>query len=92
LAQNRLLHLWIPYLAKHCGYTEKEMKSELKYFYIGSEKYKTRKGVERTHPISTTTLTVKEFAEMLTSIEVDAHEMGVVLPMPDDYRFAMMIE
>ena len=92
LAQNRLYWLWLPYLAKHFGYTDDEMHDELKYAFIGEESYTNRKGVVRFRPISTTTLKVKEFAEFLTKIEVLANNNDVILPMPHDFQFAMMRE
>ena len=90
LAQNRLYWMWIPYLAKHFGYTDDEMHDELKYAFIGENVYTNRKGVQRTKPKSTTKLKTKEMAEYLTKIEVLAVSNDVILPMPFDVEFAMM--
>ena len=92
LAQNRLYWMWIPYLAKHFGYTDDEMHDELKYAFIGEDVYTNRKGVQRTKPKSTTKLKTKEMAEYLTKIEVLAVSNDVILPMPFDVEFAMMRE
>ena len=92
LAQNRLYWMWIPYLAKHFGYTDDEMHDELKYAFIGENVYTNRKGVQRTKPKSTTKLKTKEMAEYLTKIEVLAVSNDVILPMPFDVEFAMMRE
>lgn len=90
LAQNRLMWSWLPFLAKHFGYTDDKMHDELKYAFIGEEAYTNRKGVVRVRPISTTTLKVKEFAEYLTKIEVLAGNNDIILPIPHDFSFAMM--
>lgn len=91
-AQNRLYHMWKPYVAKHCGYTLAQMHDEFKYTFIGKETYTTRKGEVRSRPLSTTTLTVKEFAEFLNEIEQAACSLEIKLPIPDDYLFCMMRE
>jgi hypothetical protein len=90
LAQNRLLHMWLPYLAEHFGYQPEQMKDELKYAFIGEETWTNSKGKERTRPLSTTTLTVKEFAVFLNKIDLLARRFNINLPMPDDFLFAMM--
>lgn len=90
LAQNRLLHMWLPYLAEHFGYQLEQMKDELKYAFIGEETWTNSKGKVRTRPISTTTLTVKQFAEFLNKIDLLARWYNINLPMPDDFLFAMM--
>lgn len=90
LSQNNLLHMWIPYLAEYFGYTDEQMKEELKYAFIGEEAWTNRKGQVRSRPISTTTLSVKEFAEFLNKVDLLARKFNINLPMPDDYLFAMM--
>jgi len=92
LSQNNLYWLWLPYLASHFGYADDEMHDELKYAFIGEEVYTNRKGVTRTRPQSTTKLKVKEMAEYLTKIEILAGNNDIKLPMPHDYRYAMMTE
>ncbi len=92
LAQNRLYWLWLPYLAKHFGYTDDEMHDELKYAFIGEETYTNRKGIERIRPKSTTKLKTKDMAEYLTKIEVLANANEIILPMPQDLNYAMMRE
>lgn len=88
--QNALLWMWIPYFAKHFGYTDEEMHEEFKYAFIGETVYVNRKGIQRTRPISTTTLSTKQMAEYLTKIEVLANKEEIKLPIPDDYLFSMM--
>jgi len=92
LSQNRLMWLWIPYLSEHFGYTKDQMHVELKYAFIGEESWTNRKGQVRSRPISTTTLTVKEFAEYLNKIDLLARRFDIELPQPDDYLFCMMRE
>lgn len=89
LSQNRLMWMWIPLLADYFGYTNAQMHEELKYAFIGAEAWTNRKGVVRWRPISTTTLTVKEFAEYLNKIDIMAVKFDVELPHPDDYLFCM---
>lgn len=90
LSQNNLYWMWIPYLAEHFGYTEEEMHDELKYAFLGETTYINRKGIERVKPISTTTLKTKGMADYLTKVEVLANKEEIKLPIPDDYKFAMM--
>ena len=91
LAQNRLYWSWLPFLAKHFGYSDDEMHEELKYAFIGEEAWTNRKGVVRSRPLSTTTLKTKEMAEYLTKIEVLADSNDITLPKPYEiYEFAMM--
>ncbi len=92
LAQNRLMFMWLPFLAEHFEYTVDQMHEELKYAFIGEEAWTNRKGVSRVRPISTTTLKVKEMAEYLTKIEVLANANDIKLPIPFDYEFSMMRE
>lgn len=90
LSQNRLYWLWVKPLAEYFGYTDDQMHDELKYAFIGEEAWTNRKGQVRSRPLSTTTLTVKEFAEFLNKIDLLARRFNINLPMPDDYLFAMM--
>ena len=90
LAQNRLYHMWKPYLAKHFGYAAEEMHEELKYAFLGEQVWTNRKGVVRSKPISTTTLKVEGMVEFLTKIEVLAETHDIKLPIPHDYGYAMM--
>lgn len=92
LSQNRLMWMWIPYLAKNFGYSDDEMHEELKYAFIGEQSYTNRKGIKRVRPKSTTDLKTKEMAEYLTKIEILANNHDVILPIPHDYGFAMMVE
>ena len=91
-AQNRLYHMWKPYIAKVSGYTLDEMHDEFKYAFIGSYTYTNRKGVLREKPLSTTSLSVPDFVIFLNKIEVVANRLEITLPIPHDYRFAMMRE
>ena len=84
--------MWLPYLAEHFGYTKDQMHDELKYAFIGEEAWTNRKGQVRTRPISTTTLTVKEFSEYLNKIDLLARRFDITLPYPDDLLFCLMRE
>jgi hypothetical protein len=90
LAQNRLYHMWKPYVAKVSGYTLDEMHDEFKYAFIGSYVYTNRKGVLREKPLSTASLSVPDFVIFLNKIEATAKLLKITLPLPHDYEFAMM--
>ena len=90
LAQNNLYYMWLPYIAEWMGQSKEETHRDLKVEYLGVIESKTKSGQLLIEPISTTTLHVKEMAEYLTCVEVLANENGILLPVPDDYNFALM--
>jgi len=91
-AQNRLYWSWVKPIADYCGYTKKQMHYELRLKFLGEESWTTNKGEVRSEPISTTDLTVEEFAEFLNKIDLLARKFNIVLPYPDDYLFCLMRE
>jgi hypothetical protein len=88
-SQNRLYWSWIHILAVHTGYDDEELHEEFKVRLLGVEE-KTVYGQKLIQPISTATLNTKQFTDYLTRIELVAIEMGVQLPHPDDYHYAIM--
>jgi len=88
-AQNRLFHMWIPYFGSKFGYTDKDMKVELKYAFLGQEERLNHRGVKRIAPIDTSDLSVLEFIQFLNELERFAINNEINLPIPDDYNFAM---
>lgn len=90
-SQNRLYWSWIHILAGHTGYSEEEMHEEFKVRLLGVEE-KHVYGQKLIQPISTAKLNTKQFTDYLTRIELVAMQMGLQLPHPDDYAYAMMNE
>jgi hypothetical protein len=87
-SQNRLLWSWYRILSKDTGHTEKELHEEFKVRFLGVEErivYDQRLIM----PKSSADLKVEEFTRFLEGVEMVAERMGIKLPIPDDYRYAM---
>lgn len=87
-AQNRLMWLWYGILSKDQGNTPDELHELLKERLLGFEIIQIN-GKDYIRPKSTKKLKVSEFADYLQKIEMLACELNIVLPHPEDYRFAM---
>lgn len=88
-AQNRLMWKWFEVFREWMGYAEKEDVHDLFCVrFLGLEEREID-GKQITRPKGTRNLKVNEFAEFLTKIEATAAEMGIQLPIPDDYAYAM---
>lgn len=90
ISQNNLYWMWLPILGDHFGETKEEMHETIAAHFLGVTERITRHGHKIVKPISTTTLSTKEFTLYLEKIEALAHRENIKLLMPDDYRFAMM--
>lgn len=88
VAQNRLLWLFYSEIAKHIGTTPEELHEEMKVRVLGVEQ-KVILGKEIIQPKSTTKLDVQGMTNFLEAVEALARELNVVLPIPDDYGYAM---
>lgn len=90
-AQNRTYWSWLKVIGDELGYTDEDMHDIFKVRFLGTEqKYIFGSPIEVTR--STRHLNTKEFAEYMTKVEMLASEMGIRLPHPDDYHFALMLE
>lgn len=87
-SQNRLLWMWYKPIADHLGYTPEELHEEIKVRFIGVER-KTVYGMEIIMPKSTQDLDTEAFTKLLDQVLALATELGITLPQPDDYNYAM---
>ncbi len=87
-AQNRLYWSWVKLIAKEAGYSKDEMHEIFKATFLGVYNL-TFAG--RSVPVakSTSKLDVNQFTEYLKKIEEASEFFNVILPRPDDYRYAM---
>ena len=90
-SQNNLYHMWKKIIADETGETEEELHKKLKVRFIGVVESECE-GVTLTEPISTTTLDTVAFSQFLNKIEGLGHFLNINLPIPDDYKFAMMYD
>lgn len=90
-AQNRTMWAWINTLADHTGYSPDELHEMFKQRFLGFH-HKEIMGETVLIAKSTTKLSTHEFAEYMNKIEAVAAQMGVQLPIPDDYGFVMSVD
>lgn len=101
-AQNRLMWgAWYPVICEYTGYTKDELHELVKAKFFGVKEMVTKdrngkKIVLHVPNGSTASLPVYKKEEdkpcmtkFLEFIELLAHELGLNLPYPDDYKFAM---
>jgi hypothetical protein len=95
-AQNRTMWMWLNAMAPELGYSADDLHEVLKQRFLGLEEKKvsiSRNGVVMrelmVRPKSTASLTVGEFSDYLRQVEALAIQMGLRLPYPDDFKFAM---
>lgn len=87
-AQNRTMWAWLHVLSEHTGYDAEELHELFKARFLGVEAREVM-GQQVFITKSTAKLTTQQFAEYMNKIEAVAAEMGVRLPIPDDYAYAM---
>lgn len=90
-AQNRLYWMWINLLAKDIGYEAEDLHETFKARLLGTEE-KLVFGQSTLIAKSTTKLTTEEFTHYLEKIEQLALTMGMRLPHPQEYQYAMGTE
>jgi len=90
-SQNALYWQWITVLSNETGYTKNKMHTLMAGYFLGTEKL-TIDGNPVMIAKSTRNMRVSEFTDYLEEIEAWAHEQGIILPHPDDYRYAMGYE
>lgn len=96
-AQNRLMWMWYGIIARDLGNTPEELHEQMKSRVLGfvevevPEKLKGFMGHVRRMaiPRSTTKLGTQEMTSFLEAVERLAGELGITLPHPDDYQYAM---
>ena len=91
LSQNGLYHMWKAVIADELGYHTDVLHEILKGEYLGYE-IMVYKGKEHKIPISTTSLSEREFSEFVTRIHADFSAQGIILPHPGDRGFDEMFE
>ncbi len=87
-SQNRLYWSWINLFSQHTGYSSDEMHEQFAVQFLGIED-RIVKGEKLRMAKSTARLKVEEFSQYMLKIELVAEEMGLSLPRPDDYRYAL---
>jgi hypothetical protein len=87
-AQNRLYWAYINAIADQLDYDAEALHWLLKKNFLGFEVIEVL-GEKVIMPRSSTGLKVKEFADYLRKIEIFAGEKGLMLPNPDDRRYAL---
>lgn len=88
LAQNRTMWMWYAVLAEHCGCESEDVHEQMKVRVLGVDK-KIVSGQVLITPKSTATLDVEGMSRFMEAIQALADDLQVVLPMPDDFRYAM---
>lgn len=92
--QNNLVHMWFQIIANETGNDMETVKEYIKAKYLApvfrewvdpATKEKSLVGCSR----STTDLTVEEMTAFINNVEQFALELGVILPMPEEYRYLM---
>lgn len=90
-SQNRLYWMWLNVIGDFNGNTADELHEEMKVRFLGVQHIEVA-GTHLIIPKSTAKLNTTEFTKFLEAIEALAMELGVALPIPDDYDTAMGIK
>ncbi len=88
LAQNRTMWMWYAVLAEHLNCESEDIHEEMKVRVLGVER-RTVLGQPLIIPKSTTDLDVEGMSRFMEAIQALAADMDVVLPLPDDFHYAM---
>lgn len=95
-SQNRTMWMWLNAMAPDFGYSADDLHEVFKQKFLGLEE-KIISASKNGHvlreimcrPKSTASLTVGEFSDYLRKIEATAIAMGLKLPYPEDFKYAM---
>ena len=82
--QNALMWMLLAALGKDMGYTSEQLHEVLKVRWLGVSK-RIVEGIEIVEPVSTTTLTKKQFTEYIDKIYELGAIMGIALPVPSHW-------
>ena len=88
-AQNRLYWSWVKVFSDYMGEDKDDLHEKFKASFLGVKEVTDFNGNTYVVPKSTANLGVRKFAEYLNKIELTAAKLELVLPIPEDYRFAM---
>jgi hypothetical protein len=90
LSQNSLYWVWVGIIAEYCGDSEEETHITLRGLYAPKREFKMG---EKSFmiPRSTTTLSKGEMQEYMFHIEVQAGQLGIILPRPEDLDDAPLV-
>lgn len=80
--QNALYWKLVSIIAKEIGETQDDLHAIIKVRFLGVQK-RFVDGVELVEPISTTTLTTKEFAGLIDKVYALAANLNIIIPQPD---------
>lgn len=83
LNQNSLYWSWVSIIAAELGYTDNEAHTVLKGLFAPKKEMKFGTKVYRV-PRSTTELTKGEMVSYMFDVEVQANQLGITLPHPED--------
>ena len=83
--QNALYWKWLTVIGNYLGYTKDEIHEEFASRFLGEVQRTTISGRLLIEPVSTTSLTKKEFSEYMEMIEVFAMSENIKLPHPEYY-------
>lgn len=80
--QNALYWKILTIIADEIGYTPEDMHTEIKVKFLGTTK-RLVAGVELIEPMSTTTLSTKQFGELIDKVYALGHKLNIIIPSPD---------
>lgn len=87
-SQNRIYWAWIDTIAQSTGDEKDDLHETIKAEFLGFRDVKVL-GKVRVLPKSTASLSVQEMTNLLRKVEMLAKSLGIPLPYPDDFSYAM---
>ncbi len=84
--QNRLYWEWLGIISLDIGYTKNELHEMFGSKFLPKTVITGFDGEEISRPVSTTDLSIPEFAQYLLEIEQMMSEMNIYLPHPEDLK------
>lgn len=85
LKSNSLYWVWLETIGNYCGYHADELHRLFKGLYLPKKTMKYR-GKDYQMSGSTAELSTSEFQEYMAKIQVEASQLGVILPSPDEFK------
>lgn len=90
-SQNDLIWMYYKVIGDFMGMTSEDLHELMKVRILGVDE-KTVDGQLIRTPKSSTKLSTKDMMDFISAIEMLAVELGLELPRPDDYKYAMFAE
>lgn len=87
LPQNSLYWKWLSIIGDVLGYSQDELHQEFASRFLGVVKKKTISGKTLIEPISTASLTKKDFTDYLEKIAAFSMAQDITLPTPEYYGY-----